>query len=190
MPNNPEPPDEILQVFDEYGAPTQALPRAIVKAEPRQHWHGVANIWLINQRGEILVTKRSSILKSKPNLWQSYIGGHLKAGQSFLEAAIAESQEEVGLTIDPGKLFLVSKVSSPKYLCHFESYIYPFDGEITDLVFNDGEIAAARWLTLDAYLKENSEKPDEWCNSIHPEHETVIRAWISEHSGEVKKYAD
>ncbi len=179
MPNLPTSSDEMLQVFDETGRPTQALPRSVVKAEPRQYWHGVTNIWLINQQGEILCTRRSPKLYSKPGLWQSYVGGHVKAGQTFLETAIAEAEEEVGVVIDPKRLFLIGRDRSQKNFQFFENSIYPFDGTLDDLTFNDGEIVDARWMTLDAYFEEEQTHPELWCNGIRPNNEPIIREWIA-----------
>lgn len=34
MYTNPEPADEMFQIFNESGEPTQALPRSVAKAEP------------------------------------------------------------------------------------------------------------------------------------------------------------
>lgn len=182
MYQNPEPSNEMLQVFDESGKPTGALPRAIVKAEPRIHWCAVVNIWLVNAKGEILCSKRSKMLSGNPDKWQTYFGGHVKAGQTFADAAVCELNEEVGLTIDASKLFLVSKGTNPPEIhSHFESYLYPFDGEISELRFNDGEIVEARWLSLDDYLKERRAHPETWCNGINAQNEEIIRGWMGSH---------
>ncbi len=178
MYSNPEPPDEMLQIFDEEGNRTDALPRAIANAEPRKHWCGVVNVWLVNAQGEVLCSKRADTLSGNPGKWQTYFGGHVKAGQSFVDAAISEMDEEVGVQIDPKKLFLVSKAARPQYLRHFESYAYPFDGEISALTFNDGEIVDSKWMSIPKYLKDRETNPDHWCNGISEESKASLEEWI------------
>lgn len=185
MSQTPLTSEEILQVFDASGNPTHGLPRSVVKTKPYQHWCGVVTIWLINSRGELICSKRSELLKGNPGKWQTCFGGHLKCDQSFEGAVQAELEEEAGLIIDPSKLSFVLEMSDANHWYHAKSYIYPFEGELSDLKFNDGEITEVRAFSLDEYTQESEKYPEHWCHSLNSqgEAEPIIRAWIENNIG-------
>ena len=63
-------------------------------------WHGTAHIWLVRQNGgktEVLLQKRSSRKETFPGCYDVSCAGHLSAGDSFVEGALRELEEELGL---------------------------------------------------------------------------------------------
>lgn len=68
-------------------------------------YHLVVYIWIINDRNEIIISKRQKG-KSFEKLWEC-TGGCAKQGDTSLSAAIREVGEELGLSLDPkrGELF-------------------------------------------------------------------------------------
>ncbi len=172
---------ELLQVYDEDGAVLAPLSRAEVHAKPLQHWHGVANVWLVNRRGEIIVSKRSTRVGGNPGKWQSYFGGHVSAGLTHREVAVKELAEEAGLEINGADLYLIDKGkrASADHLHFYESYAFLYEGDISELDFADGEVSEAKWLSLDEYERESKERPDEWCNDCDQENQSRIRQWLS-----------
>ena len=175
----PEPPDEMLTCFDEQGNLIEPHTRKDIHEKPLRFWHGVVNIWMVNKRGELLCTKRSENLGGNPGKWQTYLGGHVKEGKSFKEAAVMELDEEVGLEINPDKLFLVEKGKKDEPKHFFESYAYRFDGHLNELKFNDGEIVEAKWLSMDEYNQDKETYPERWCNSCSLESQEIIKMWLS-----------
>ena len=172
--------EEILQVFDDQRTPIAEIPRSVVKADPRIHWYGVINVWLVNKGGEILCTKRSDTVKNNPGKWQTFAGGHLKAGQSYVDAAIAELDEELGLKIDPSKLVLMTARSNTEILCHFENLAYPLDVPSEEVEFPDGEIVEANWMSIGDYFADKTASPEKWCNGISDEGRDKLVAWIED----------
>ena len=55
------------------------------------------NIVLINDKGEILVPKRSSNRNLFPNCYDFSVGGHVNSGEEYEEAAYRELREELGI---------------------------------------------------------------------------------------------
>jgi len=175
-----QPKKELLQIYDAEGYPTKGLARAEVKAEdPRTSWYAVVNVWLIGPDGRILCSQRSEKNQNNPGKWQTYFGGHVKVGHTFVEALEKGLREEIGLAIDRSKLYLVERGSDPKNLAHFGFYILPFGGRAEDLKFSDGEISAVRWLTIDECRQEREAAADKWCNAISSRFEPGIRSWIA-----------
>ncbi len=174
------PMEELLQIYDEQGNILEPLPRSVAHQKPLIHWHGVVNVWLVNNDGDILVTKRSEVVAGNPGKWQTYLGGHLPAGLDHKTTAVKELQEEVGLSVNPDNLFLIDKgkATSPGHLHFYESFAYLFNGTPNDLTFNDGEIVDAKWLSMEHYNKERMDNPEFWCNGCNEENQERIKSWL------------
>ena len=71
-------------------------------------WHRAIGIWLYNDRGEVLIQRRSAEKDSNPLRWQSSAAGHVTCGDTVEETVIKEVQEEVGISIDVSDLELVT----------------------------------------------------------------------------------
>ena len=57
----------------------------------------VASVVVLNDKGEVLILKRSLSTKGNPGKW-NFPGGHVDKGETRKEAAIRECQEEAGIT--------------------------------------------------------------------------------------------
>jgi 8-oxo-dGTP pyrophosphatase MutT (NUDIX family) len=174
-----EKPDELLQCFDENGTPTQARPRFEVKREPFRWWHAVGCVYLVNNNGELMCSKRSEELSANPGKWQCFFGGHVSAGMTILETAIRELEEEAGVKATAEELFLVEARKNPEKLVFAERYAVLWNGEPSDLHFSDDEVTEAKWVDMAETWRLFQEKPDEWCNGCKPECQAIIKEWLS-----------
>ncbi len=178
METKTNPNDELLSCFDEQGNLTEPKPRSLVCRDGTRQWHAVANIWLVNKQGQILCTRRALHLSGNPGKWQSYLGGHVKAGSSFLKTALAELEEEVGLAVRESGLVLIDKGKYEPWMHFYENYAYLFNSDISQLIFNDGEIIGAKWYNMDEYNKELLSHPENWCNSCTLSNQLKIKQWL------------
>ena len=46
------------------------------------NFHRTAHVWIINDKNELLLQKRSASKKSHPNCWDISGAGHIRAGES------------------------------------------------------------------------------------------------------------
>ncbi|MBO7251948.1 MAG: NUDIX domain-containing protein [Oscillospiraceae bacterium] len=92
-------PYELWDVYDENRQKTGLLHRR-GEPLPDEQFHLVVHVWILDSRGNFLLTKRSPT-KGFPNMWES-TGGSALAGDDSLTAALREVSEETGLTLDPG----------------------------------------------------------------------------------------
>lgn len=174
-----EPQDELLQCYDENGQPTESRTRAEVKALPPRYRYAVARVWLVNDAGQLMCSKRALTLTGNPGKWQSYFGGHVGAGYSVKDTAIRELSEEAGVSRSSEDLHLIYKGHNQDKMMFFENYAVRFNGQPSDLKFSDGEVTEAKWLDMDKYWQLQADKPDEWCNKCDPEQQQLIRAWLT-----------
>lgn len=173
------PTEELLQCFDNQGDPTEARPKSEVKKQPHRWWHATASTWLVNDRCQIMCSKRAESNLGNPGKWQTYFGGHVSAGQSFLEAAQRELREETGIDKPIIDFFLVQERRSEEIKMILLNFAVRFNGEASDLSFQDGEITEAKWMDMEDYWREKEKKPDSWCNRCTPAQQEIIRHWIA-----------
>ena len=153
---------EMVKCFDEEGNEIASRTRKDVHTEPYSIWHGVTAIWILNNKNEMLCTKRGDFVESNPGKWQVYAGGHLLSRHSFEENAYIELAEELGLNI-PLQLVCMDRKDTAKHIRAI--YAARWDGEISELNFDDKEVAEARWLSFEMYEKEFEKTPLIWKNA-------------------------
>lgn len=170
---------EMLECFDDNGKIIEPVLRKLAHEEPLKYNHAVVNIWVINKNGEILCSKRSEGVKGNPGKWQTYFGGHLKAGITFIENAKIELEEEIGLNVEDKDLFLLDKGYYEPSKHFYESYIYVLNGSVLDLNFNDGEVTDIKWYSIEDYWKERNLNEDKWCNGLTEDAQKKIKEFIN-----------
>ncbi len=126
--------DELWDVYDENRCLTGRIHR---RGDPlkKGEYHLVVHVWMVNSRGEFLLTKRSPN-KGFPNMWES-TGGSALAGKDSLSAALREVKEETGLTLDPGRGVLVS--SARREDSFRDLWLFRQDFDLADVVLQPGE---------------------------------------------------
>jgi isopentenyldiphosphate isomerase len=152
---------ELLDVCDHEGHLTgQVLARSEV--HKAQAWHRVALVWVINSRGEILLSRRAEHLNLFPGLWDVTVSGHVSAGDEPTPTAVRETQEEVGLTTALEEMKFIDTVtdrlptSVPERLHQEYDFIYVARHDVAadKLKLQAAEILEVRWVTADDYERE------------------------------------
>ena len=87
---------EFWDVYDENRKLTGKLHK---RGDPlaKGEYHLVVHIWVRNQDGKFLITKRAEDKKPFPGCWEC-TGGSALAGETSVEAALRETLEETGLS--------------------------------------------------------------------------------------------
>ncbi len=78
---------EYIDIFDENNNPTGDI-KEKTKAHEEGNFHRTAHIWIMNDKKELLLQKRSATKKSHPNCWDISGAGHIRAGETVIEGAI------------------------------------------------------------------------------------------------------
>ena len=86
-----------MERWDLYTQDRKLTGQTMVRGEaiPAGLYHLVVGIWTINSQGRVLLTLRHPNKEVYPNTWENS-GGAAKAGESSLEAAQRELEEETG----------------------------------------------------------------------------------------------
>ena len=99
-------PDDRLTVVDENDEVLESLDRRTIHRE--NLFHRATHIFIFNRLGELFLQKRSHRKDNFPSLWDSSAAGHVDAGEGYLECAIREVREEIGLVCSLSKIGSVS----------------------------------------------------------------------------------
>lgn len=90
--------DELIDIISKNGKPTG---QSALKSEIHKNgwYHNTIHLWLYTKNGNILLQQRSHKKAIHPLLWDVSVAGHIDAGETFIEAALRETQEEIGLQL-------------------------------------------------------------------------------------------
>lgn len=89
--------EEILEAFDESGKFIGLFSRAECHRR-RELAHRAVHILVFNSSGSIILQRRSAKKDLYKLMWDTSVGGHLAPGESYLDGAIRECKEELGIT--------------------------------------------------------------------------------------------
>lgn len=143
--------DELLDVVNDNDEVTGQEMRSVIHQQGLQH-RGV-HVFMFNEKGEMLIQKRSSDRVNSPLLLDCSVSEHVKAGESYLEAAVRGLREELdlqGIEID-----LLGKIQMEYGFNDLEiSEIYV--GRLTSehVNFDPVEIAEIRFMSMDELQNE------------------------------------
>ena len=87
--------DELLDIVNDSDEVTGQAMRSVVHQQGL--WHRGVHVFLFNEQGEMLIQKRSADRANSPSLWDCSVSEHVKAGESYLEAAMRGLKEEMGV---------------------------------------------------------------------------------------------
>lgn len=83
-------------------------------------WHRSVHVWILNSKKELLIQKRSPLMDNHPNEWDISAAGHVSAGEDHITSAIRETEEEIGLTLEPKDFVQIGTI---KQMSKREGYI-------------------------------------------------------------------
>jgi isopentenyldiphosphate isomerase len=143
----PHDPDEIVAVVDDNDNIVGSATRKEVHEKGLLHRE--VFVYIINNSGSILLQ-----LRKDNNKWDHTVGGHFPLSQSYLEAAIRETKEELGLEIGKKDLLLIAKEKisnsfDDKTNYRFgATYLVRKDISISDLKIDYHEINEVKYFNL------------------------------------------
>jgi isopentenyl-diphosphate delta-isomerase type 1 len=106
--------------------------------------HRVAHVLVFNSRGHLLLQKRSSSKDVQPGRWDTSVGGHLDAGETYDEAARREMAEELGIDGQNPVFLYAYKMRNDFESENVATFLVRYDGPIR---FNPEEIEQVRFHT-------------------------------------------
>jgi isopentenyl-diphosphate delta-isomerase type 1 len=87
---------EIFPLVNENGEVTGSASRAECHSGSKL-LHPVIHLHIFNDRGELLLQKRSMNKDIQPGRWDTSVGGHVDFGETVEQALLREAREELGI---------------------------------------------------------------------------------------------
>lgn len=176
---------EYFDVLNEYGEFTGKTATR-EECHKKGLWHRAVYGFIFNNKGDILLQKRSKNKKLWPDLWDVTVGGHVLTKEFGSQALIRETKEELNIEITKNEIaYLVSSISNniKENIIdnHYnECYIITKNIDISQIKLQKEEVSDIRWFTKDEILnrinnnyKGITGKTGPW-NFLKKYYETVI----------------
>ena len=160
---------EYFDILDENGNPTgQKKLRNQVHKDG--DWHKSVHVWIMNEKGELLLQKRSPTKESHPNKWDISFAGHIEAGATSIETVIKEGAEELGIKIsekDIQFLFTYKKSSVLNNGTFINNefndvYLLRKELDISKIKLQKEEVSEVKWYSIDELKKALVDRKDEF----------------------------
>ncbi|KKT01002.1 MAG: hypothetical protein UV76_C0004G0034 [Candidatus Nomurabacteria bacterium GW2011_GWA2_43_15] len=150
--------EEYFDILNEKGEKTGES-RSKKEAHEKGLIHRTAHVWILNSKKELLLQKRASGLRVYPDCWDISAAGHISAGQTSLEGAKREVEEELGLSLPDDMfvyLFTVQEhiiLNQGTYVNNeFQDvYLVHLDISRKEIKFGKGEVAEIKWVSMDGF---------------------------------------
>ena len=146
---------EFFDVLDEQGNKTGKT-KARAEVHRDGDWHRAVHIWIVNDKNEALLQKRSPNKDSHPNMWDISSAGHLIAGEDNLATAVREIKEELGVDVSASDLRLIgSRKKFGKYATSFinnefqDVYLLRMSLDVNKLRLQPEEVSEAKFVPID-----------------------------------------
>ena len=160
--------EENVILVNEQDEPIGLMPK--MEAHEKAMLHRAFSVFVFNAKGELMLQQRALHKYHSPGLWTNTCCSHQRDGETNLAAGVRRLQEEMGFVVPLKELF---------------SFIYkaPFDNGLTEHELdhvmvgysetvphiNEDEVAAWKWMSMDAIANEMKEHPErytEWFKII------------------------
>ncbi|WP_296317829.1 NUDIX hydrolase [Winogradskyella sp. UBA3174] len=157
--------DEYIDIVTSKGEPTG---KSALKSEAHKNgwYHNTIHLWLYTTGGDILLQQRSHKKLIYPLLWDVSVAGHIDTGETFIEAALRETEEEIGLQLQPKSL---QKIGIRLYESSYKDdtiqdnefhqiYIAELNTQLNQLIPQEDEVEALKLVSIDLFkdLLKNS----------------------------------
>lgn len=145
--------------------------------------HRAFSIFIFNDKGEMLIQKRSGQKHLWPHFWSNSCCSHPRKGEELENAVQRRLAEELGISTPLTHLFTFQyhakfgNVGSEREICAV------YMGKSNDkIVVNPTEIAEWKWIKINNLTRELAKDPDQYTPWIKLEWERMML----EHRGEIE----
>lgn len=152
--------DEYIDIVDASGKSTG---KTALKSEAHKNgwYHNTIHLWLYTKNGEILLQQRSHKKVIHPLLWDVSAAGHVDAGETFLDAAIRETKEELGLNLEHKDLTKIGVELHETSYCNgaiqdnefHHVYIAELKVDLGNLIPQEDEVEAIKLVDFKSFEK-------------------------------------
>ncbi len=173
--------EEFVDILDETGKYTGA---SVPKSEAHKLglFHPTVHVWCYTGKAAILLQQRGAQKQTFPLKWDVSVAGHVGAGEDLVEAAVRETQEEIGIRLDASQLekiaiFKTEKRHSKNLFDREFTHTFLYElSENVILTKQESEVEALKWYSLSAFEHMTQENNHMLVPNSQNRYEVVIGA--------------
>lgn len=136
-------------------------------------WCRSTNVFVLNDKGEVLCHQRSLVKERMPGVWVTHLGGHVAHGETPETNVVKELEEEANIVTAPEEIIRWSKmpvaetsrIKNVRLWMH--NFVTLFTGDKSVIKPQPGEVERFEWLSLEDILNEERKNPEKWNAGIH-----------------------
>ena len=149
-----DPADEIVAIVDEHNCVVGSAARREMRA--RRLPHRAAYVLVFDSRGHVFVQKRTRTKDVFPGYYDPAAGGVVLAGETFLEAALRELEEEMGIRGVPLQDLFEFYYEDAQNRVRGAAYRCVYDGPVT---LQEEEVESGAFMAVDDVLEQAAARP-------------------------------
>ncbi len=155
---------EYLEIVDEENNLTgKTEERDIVHAKGL--WHREIAVWIMNEKGEVLLQKRSPNKKQGANNWSTSCAGHIDIGEEPIKSAIREIREELGIPVKEDDLKHLFTAKNKRVLTNSFNNIFCYlyflkvNTSIEEFTIDTEEVSEIKYIPFEEFEQLVKDKP-------------------------------
>lgn len=139
---------ELIDIVDENNNLTGQVEDRWVAYE-KGLWRRTVSCWIMNEKGEILLQKRTANKVRNPNKWAK-TGGQVDSGESVEHAIYREVKEELGIEIPKEQINIVNiHKSSDKNKRFAYNFLFIVNYHIDEYKLQKEEVAEVKYVKIE-----------------------------------------
>lgn len=142
-----------MEIWDAYDIHFNRLDKTLIRGEPipSGYFHGVSIVVVQHDDGTFLMMHRDPKKEIDSNQWEPGASGSLLKGESFIQGAFRELEEETGLIVD--NMQYMRDYCYHEYQTLYKIYVTIYHGDKDKITVQQGETDAYRWIKPDELFK-------------------------------------
>lgn len=146
----------MIDVLNEDGTPA-GYTASKLEIHEKGLWHRAAHIWVLNNNNEILVQLRAKTVTNHPSEYHISAAGHLSAGDTPIQGALREFEEELGIKLEEKDLVRIGEVQQEEYRTSYinkewnDVFIVKKDIKIDEFFLDHKEVELVKYLSLNEF---------------------------------------
>lgn len=139
-----------MEVWDAYKTDGSLAGIDLIRGEriPKGLHHGVVEVFVLHNDGTVLLTQRDYEKPNYPGLYESGASGSILKGETFIDGAMRELEEETG--IRSNNLRVIYSVVTENTI--YKGYLCAVDIDKNSIRLQEGETISYKWITMKEFF--------------------------------------